>query len=98
LRNSVQTLSEKNFVMLQESSGIGDVMVAASGCRTIVDEADKLQLGIALNLCRVPGLHLPLHAADSPLGPPIYRSDNPQVIENRMKSQLLTRTHSGGER
>ena len=98
MRNSVQTLSEKNYMMPRDRSGIGGEVVAASGCRTIVDEADQLQLGIALNLCRVPGLHLPLHAADSLLGPPIYRSDNPQVIENRMKSQLLTRTHSGGER
>lgn len=98
MRNSVQALSEKNLVILRDGSGIGGEVVAASGCLTLIDEADQLQLGIALNLCRVPGLHLPLHAADSLLGPPIYRLYNPQVIENRMKSQFLTPTHSGGER
>lgn len=76
-------LSERHLAMLCDESGISEAVIQARGYRTVTDEADLIPLGFAPRQRRVPGLLLPLHTTDGRAGSPLYRPDNPRVMENR---------------
>jgi hypothetical protein len=78
-------LSDKHRTMLREESGIREEVIKARGYRTIKEVSELIPLGFAPRQRRVPGLLLPLHTTDGRMGAPIYRPDNPRVIENRRK-------------
>ncbi|MBE7532284.1 MAG: hypothetical protein HND44_20995 [Chloroflexi bacterium] len=76
-------LSERHLAMLRQESGLSEAIIQARGYRTVTDEADLIPLGFAPWQRRTPGLLLPLHTTDGRAGSPLYRPDNPRVVENR---------------
>jgi hypothetical protein len=82
--------------MLRQGSAISDDVIRARGYRTITATSELVALGFAPSQCQppqVPGLLLPLHTTDGQIGPPVYRPDNPRVIEEKRRGKLVDGTY-----
>ena len=82
----MDTLSPHHLAMLH-ASAISDLVIQARGYRTIHSAEELRRLGFAASQCRLPGLLLPLWTTAGDNALPVYRPDNPRVIEDKSASR-----------